>query len=225
MEVTDRGEKQTVSGVLCFLGTWSASQETYTWETSEPIHVPLRVSGRGLLEPTLAQLRDGRLLMVMRGSNDVFPPTWDGAVENGGHAWMTLSEDGGRTWSPVTDLRYDTGEPFYSPSTFSVLVRHSTTGTLCWIGNIIPEPAKGNLPRYPLYIAEVEETLPALKKHTLTLIDDRAPDSDSEAIQFSNFHVLENRETGEMELCMTRYGERASHWLHADAYKYSITVK
>ena len=36
--------------------------------------------------------------------------------------------------------------------------------------------------------------------------------------------VFENRETGEIELYLTRYGERASHRTHADAYKYTITL-
>lgn len=225
MEIADGGRPETVGGVLCFIGTWDAAEGRYAWEISEPIRVPHRVSGRGLMEPSIAQLTDGRLLMVMRGSNIVFPPTWEGTVDNGGHVWTTLSSDGGRTWSEVTDLRFDTGEPFYSPSAFSVLLRHGRTGKLLWIGNIIPEPAQGNLPRYPLYIAEVDEAAPALRKDTLTLIDDRDPERDSDAIQFSNFHAFEDRETGEIELYMTRYGERESHWLHADAYRYTITVR
>jgi hypothetical protein len=224
MEITDSGEKQIVSGVLCFIGKWNADDETYDWDTSSPIYVPRRVSGRGLMEPTIAGLGDGRLLMVMRGSNQVFPPDWQGEVENGGHAWMTLSEDGGYTWSPVSDLRYDSGEPFYSPSAYSVLLRHSRSGKLLWVGNILPHPAEGNRPRYPLLIGQVDEAIPALRKDTLTVIDDRDPESDTTEVQFSNFSVLENRESGEIELYMTRYGERHSHWLHADAYKYTIRL-
>ncbi len=221
----DIGDGETVSGILCFIGTWDPAAGSYSWETSQPIRVPHEVSGRGLMEPSITQLVDGRLLMVMRGSNEVFPPTWEGTVANGGHAWICLSEDGGRTWGPVTDLRYDTGDSFYSPSAFSVLLRHAETGKLVWIGNIIPEPAKGNLPRYPLYIGEIDETIPALKMDTLTLIDDRDIGSDSEEIQFSNFHAFEDRDSERIELYMTRYGERVSHWLHADAYKYTIAMR
>lgn len=39
-------------------------------------------------------------------------------------------------------------------------------------------------------------------------------DHDSPDGQLSNFKVLEDREAG----------ERKSHWLHADAYKYTCTV-
>ena len=153
----------------------------------------------------------------------IFPPNWEGTVENGGHKWISVSEDGGRTWSPVADLRYETGEPFYSPAAFAKVLRHSRTGKLYWFGNISPAPTQGNRPRYPLYIAEVEETISALKKSTLTVIDDRDPQSDTEAVQFSNFSVFENRETGEIELVLMRYGERTD-WRMADAYRYTIAL-
>jgi len=224
MEIADRGESETVGGVICFIGKWDPTVENFAWETSAPIYVPHRVSGRGLAEPTIAELRDGRLLLLMRGSNIVFPPTWSGTVENGGHVWMCLSEDSGHTWSAITDLRYDTGEPFYSPSAFSKLLRHDATGKLCWVGNISPTPTEGNSPRHPLYIAEIDEDIPALKQDTLTVIDDRDPATDGPKLQLSNYHVFEDREYGHLELYLTRFGERASHWLHANAYKYTITL-
>ena len=222
LEITDRGAKETVEAVLCFIGKWNRAEDTYDWEVSDPIHVPHRVSGRGLEEPAIAELADGRLLLVMRGSNVVFPRNWEGKVENGGHKWMSISEDGGRTWSAVTDLRYETGEQFYSPGAYAWLLRHSRTGKLYCLLNISPTPTLGNGPRYPLYIAEVEESIPALRKGTLTVIERPEP-TDTPEIQFSNFSVLENRQSGEIELYMTRYGERAD-WRMADAYKYTITL-
>ena len=224
MEISDRGETETVHGVLCFVGRWSPAEQTYRWEISQPIHVPHRVSGRGLQEPTIEELRDGRLLLVMRGSSVVFPSNWEGEVESPGRSWMSTSADGGRSWSDVTDLRYDTGEQFYSPATFDKLLRHSRTGKLYWFGNVTPSPPAGNLPRYPLYLAEVDESIPALKKDTVTVIDDRDPQKDSDQVQFSNFNVFENRETGDIEMYMTRYGERAVDWRAADAYKYTISL-
>ena len=55
----------------------------------------------------------------------------------------------------------------------------------------------------------MDETIAAIKKDTLTIIDDRDPEKDSKEVQLSNFSVFENRETGEIELYLTRYGERA----------------
>jgi hypothetical protein len=55
------------------------------------------------------------------------------------------------------------------------MLRDSITGKLCWFGNICPEPPNGNWPRYPLIIAEVDENKAALKRSTVTAIDDRNP--------------------------------------------------
>jgi hypothetical protein len=225
MEIVDDGGPETVDGIICFIGAWDSTEEDYSWERSQPICVPHRISARGLLEPCVAELSDGRLWLVMRGSNRTFiGDSWSGEVDNPGRKWMSLSDDGGRTWSPVTDLRYDTGEQFCSPSAFAKVLRHSDTGRLYWFGNICPEPSIGNRPRVPLYLAEVDESIPALKRDTLTVIDDRDPTTDTDMVQLSNFQVFENRESAEIELYLTRYAERPSHRTHADAYRYTITL-
>ena len=225
-EIPMRLDEETVDGVICFVGKWDVAKQTYIWEKSQPICVPHRLSARGLLEPSVAELSDGRLWMVMRGSNRTFQgDDWTGTVDNPGRKWMSLSVDGGRSWSPVTDLRYDTGEQFCSPSAFAKLLRHSRTMKLYWFGNICRGPSRGNRPRHPLYIAEVDESTPSLKKDTLAIVDDRDPVADSDVLQLSNFHLLENRQTGEIELYLTRYGERESSRTHADAYKYTIELQ
>ena len=208
-----------VGGVSCFLGKWNKRKNDYDWTHSKPVFVPVRVSTRGLSEPAIAELKGGRLLLEMRGANDGLDP-----VKYPGRKWMSLSRDGGKSWSPVTDLRYDTGEQFYAPATFAKLIRSRKTGKLYWIGNISREPAKGNLPRYPFYIAEVDEKVPALKKSTLTVIDDRSPE-DTAAVQFSNFTLLENRETLDLEIFLSRYGEKPDNVFSANAYRYILTFR
>ena len=141
-----------------------------------------------------------------------------------GRRWYTVSHDEGDSWEPVREWTYAGGGPFHSPSSMSQLLVHSS-GDCYWIGNITPNPPDGNGPRYPLYIAEVEESVPALKKDTLTVIDDRDPDSDPERVQFSNFSVFEHPETGDVELYMTRYGETPGNIWTANAYKYTITMR
>jgi hypothetical protein len=78
-------------------------------------------------------------------------------------------------------------------------------------------------------IAEVDETIPALKKGTVTIIDDRQPDQ-SDEVSFSNFSVNENRETHDIELWVTPIGAKArhkdspsDHW-ESDSYKYTLTI-
>jgi len=224
LEISEAGAMEQVEGIRCFIGRWDAVVQAYLWEVSDPVAVPHRVSGRGLLEPAIAELADGRLLLEMRGSTESVEVKWKGRVESQGRRWISVSEDGGRSWSPVSDLQYDVGGRFYSPSAFSSFLRHSRTGKLYWFGNITPTPPKGNLPRYPLYFAEMNESIPALKKETLTVIDDYDKQRDSPEIQFSNFRILEDRETGNIELYMTRYGESKDDRLKANQYKYTITL-
>jgi hypothetical protein len=70
----------------------------------------------------------------------------------------------------------------------------------------------------------VEEKIPALRRNTVTVVDDRRP-GQSDHIQFSNFSLLENRETHELELLITLYGERPNeHWATADCYKYWLRL-
>ena len=200
-----------VAGVICFIGRWSAVRNDYEWQRSQPVFVPRRISSRGMIEPDLSELRDGRLLLVMRGSNTEWTP---------GRKWMSTSDDGGLTWTPVTDLRYETGEQFYSPSSFPYTRRSSKTGKLYFIGNICDRPPQGNGPRYPLVIAEIDESVPAVKNDTVTVIDDRDPDSDAESVGIWGA-PFEDRESLDFELFATRFGQYAEG-LRADAYRYTL---
>lgn len=220
-----QGREQKVCAVTVFVGRWDEQADEYKWECSSPVAVPLQVSGRGLMEPTIIELTSGKLLMTMRGSTVIVPPVEGVEVESPGRHWMCVSEDGGMTWSDVTDLRYDTGEQFYSPSTLAKMFRHSN-GKVYWVGNICPEPPKGNMPRDPLVIAEVDEDTISLKKDTVSVIDSREGETNlHDLFQLSNFSVFENRQTGKVELYLTRLGEDAENWLKANVYRYVLTVK
>jgi len=164
------------------------------WHGSNPIYIDPNTSGRGLLEPDAAVLKDGRILVVCRGSNTPTTP---------GHKWMSHSDDGGRTLAPIEEFRYSDGGSFYSPSSIHRFIRSTRTGVLYWIGNICPLPPERNLPRYPLYIGVVDEERMALERDSLLIIDDRSAD-EPESLSFSNFLLLENRETLDIELYMTR---------------------
>ena len=217
----EQGEVEKVDGVACLVGHWNEARGAYEWTVSPRVAVSRRASSRGLMEPCIAELAKGKLMLEMRGSSTEVTP---------GRKWISVSDDGGRTWSGVSDLRYDDGERLYAPSTFARLLRSTKTGKLYWIGNISAEPPQGNSPRYPLYIAEVNEEIPGLRRRTLTVIDDRDPNRDTPLLQLSNFSAFENRETQEIELYLTRYGERGDGKSHvgdfwtADVYKYVIAL-
>lgn len=194
--------------------------DTGRWRASNRRFVDPTVSSRGLLEPDAAVLNDGRILVVCRGSD---------TPETPGRKWMTVSEDGGATIGPVKELLYDDGERFYSPSSIHRFYRpaarpavsDSLSDRLYWIGNIVPEPPAGNRPRYPLVIAEVDQERCAVVRESVSVIDTRAG-TEPEDLSLSNFQILQNRETGCLELYMTRDAAFENAQWRSSVYRYVI---
>jgi len=201
-------------GSVIFIGRWDPDRKDYAWTAGGRATISPDISSRGLMEPDLAELRDGRVLIIWRGSNTSKTP---------GRKWWSVSADGGKTLAEVRELTYDDGARFYSPSSYHRLIRHTVTGRLYWIGNISRVPPRGNWPRYPLIIAEVDEERLALRRSTVTIIDDRSRGEDEE-VQFSNFSLIEDRETHAFELILTLYGADPSNVFNADAYRYTVTL-
>ena len=197
--------------------------DTFVWDSSAPVRLDaFTESTRGLNEPALGRLDDGRTIMVMRGSNSFLP-----ALPS--RKWLSVSADGGKSWSYPQPWTYDNGSDFFSPSSISHLVRH-TSGRLFWFGNICPQNGDGNSPRYPLVVGEVDLVTGLLRHSTVTTIADRAADQSAQ-IQFSNFSVYEDRETREFVLDVTHYlpsGKQnrrgtAEAWT-GNVYRYRIAV-
>lgn len=188
---------------------------TISWELGGIVKGEPEVSTRGCIEPTLARLADGRILMVMRGSNDVRP-------ELPGYRWYSISTDDGKTWSPAASWCYESDEEFFSPSSCSQLLHHSN-GEIYWIGNICNENPRGNHPRYPIVIGRVDQDRAALIEDTVTVIDDRKP-GDGEVVTLSNFSAIEDREhhTVLLHLCRSSRGGDAP--FQGDCMRYEIEV-
>ena len=74
-------------------------------------------------------------------------------------------------------------------------------------------------------MAEVDEDRAALKKHTVTAIDDR-PDSADFNYQLSNFSLYENRDTHDLELFLTPYGQQKGRQnrMNADSWHYVLSI-
>ena len=101
--------------------------------------------------------------------------------------------------APWTDTD---GEPFFSPSSCSQLIPYQD-GRLFWMGNICPENPKGDNPRYPLVLCEIDRETGMVVKDSVAVIDDWRP-GESPCLTLSNFYARENRAEGGLTLHMTR---------------------
>ena len=207
----------TVDEMVTVIGEYRGDE--INWRLGQPLSVPPETSSRGLNENALTQLPDGRIAAVCRGDNSAFP-------EKPGYKWLSFSRDDGETWSPATPLPATGGEPIESGSNGSALVRSIKNGRLYWMGNLAlrGERANGNWPRSPLVIVEVQEEPFALKRDTIFVVDERGF-NDSPRVQMSNFRFYQDRETGDVVIFLTRYGEKSEkEWMVADYYRYRVEM-
>ena len=218
-EYHNPGAGFTWTDCMLLMGSWKPDGGI-AWTASERVCGDPERTSRGLIEPTIAELDDGSLIMVMRGSNDRIP-------NMPGYRWIGRSRDGGETWSDPVPWTYADGKLFHSPSSTSQLIPWRD-GRLFWVGNISPTNPKGNSPRYPLAIGEVDRDSGLLIGDPVHVIDDRQP-GESIHLTLSNFYAREDRESGHLLLHMTRlfaHDERrdgAIDWT-ADALQYRISL-
>ncbi len=184
------------------------------WSSSEPIKGDPARATRGMDEPTLGQLPDGRIMMVLRGSNDKNP-------DLPAYKWVSFSTDGGFHWTEPRPWTYTNGEPFFSPSACSQLLPHSN-GKLYWLGHIAATNARGNRPRYPVYLGEVDQRTGLLRSETLLRIDDRQADDD-EILMLYSLCAREDRRDHRICLQMSRLFAFPNAW-RGDALLYRISV-
>jgi hypothetical protein len=197
---------------LMLRGEWQGSR--LDWTASEPIRAGTGQSTRGMDEPTIEYLDGDRLLMVLRGSNDRRP-------DLPGYRWFSVSHDGGKHWTPAKPWTYDDGREFFSPSACSQLLRHPS-GRLFWLGNITAENPRGNRPRYPFVVGEVDRVTGLLRRTSIRTIDTLKSGEDS-ILSLSNFYARVDRRTHEIAIHMTRLFARSEEWA-GDAYVYRIAV-
>lgn len=202
------------------IGTFDAAGQV-NWTLGDPVPLEIGLSSRGLNEGAVAELRDGRLVMILRGSNHLWP-------DRPGCKWLSLSDDGGQSWSAAQPLQCDDGTLIESSATGSAIFRSTHDGRLYWVGNLCIDGRRpdGNMPRSPLVIAELSEQPVALRRATIRVID-RAAAHEHPDTQHSNFKLYQDRATGDLVLYLTRYGERGydnNAWLKADHYQYRVAM-
>jgi hypothetical protein len=173
----------------------------------------------------VVELKSSRILLVTRGSN-VQNAAWKTRIEEGtpSFKWFAFSDDGGKTFTEAEPWRFNDREVIYSAATISLFARSTKNGKLYWIGNIAPHTAYGNYPRYPLYIAEVDDKLGILKKETLTVIDTKR-EGEANEVQLSNFSFIEDRETLNFEICLDKiqqYDKNRPYF--GETWKYEIVL-
>jgi hypothetical protein len=184
------------------------------WKMGDTIKADPDRSTRGMDEATIGTLADGRVILVMRGSNDKKPNL-------PGYRWVSYSSDGGWSWAKPTPWTYTDGDSFHSPASCSQLLRHSN-GKLYWLGNISPINPHGNRPRYPFIIGEVDQDSGLLIRESIIKVDDREA-GESEILMLSSPYAREDRETKQIALHMTRVFAFPDGWL-GDAFLYRIDV-
>jgi hypothetical protein len=190
----------TFTEVVVLIGTWT-KEGRLRWEASQRVSGDPARTTRGLIEPTLAEFPDGRILMVMRGSNG-------GKADPNQHLpsykWFSVSRDGGRTWSKAEPWAYDDGRPFFSPSSMSTLLQHSS-GRYFWVGNVSLTNCAGNLPRWPMVVGEVDAKSLRLARHSQLVLDTEQPSDKTQGrLDISHFTLFEDRQTHEIVLTYPR---------------------
>jgi hypothetical protein len=214
-----------------YKNTWAPVDEMVTviaeWETEDSprfrlgraLQIEPERSSRGLDENALVALSDGRIAAVCRGDNSAFP-------ERPGYKWLTFSSNDGESWSAPMPLPATEGDPIESGANGSALFRSIKNGKLYWMGNLAlrGERAKGNWPRSPLCLVEVQESPLALKRDSIFAVDERSF-NDSPRVQMSNFRFYQDRVTGDVVIFLSRYGEQSEkEWMLADYYRYRVEL-
>ena len=190
----------TYTDVLVLMGTWT-NGERLSWRASQRVVGDPKRTTRGLIEPTLAEFPDGRILMVMRGSNG---GKADPRHELPSCKWFAVSPDGGETWSTPAPWTFEDGQTFFSPSSMSALFRHSS-GRCFWAGNLSASNCQGNLPRWPLAVGEVDpHSLKLIHSSVLTVDTQRPEDKNRGRLDLSHLTLLEDRETTQIILTYPR---------------------
>lgn len=190
----------TYSQVFCLIATWKEPRDDVIWDVTDPITLGTDNSPSGISECAVIELKDkpGHVLMVVRAGNEGdrtrTVPSWK---------WRTLSTDYGRTWSPLECFGFSDGTRFFSPTSQSNFVRSTKTQKVYWIGNISRVRPRSGWPRYPLAMAELDEKALALRKETVTILDDRTA-RDGSNMQLSNFDFVEDPQTQHVIIRLNR---------------------
>ena len=210
--------------LLVARGVWDANEGQYVISYSEPIIIDDTLSTRGLSEPMFAELEDGRIFCIFRTSTDI-PSGWTYRLSANAPAckYYVISEDGGKTFSAPQPWCYEDGEIVYSPASICQVVQSEINGKLYWIGNACSKnEVNGAYPRFPLYLIEINQETGLAIRESKILIDTRRS-GESDKVQLSNFCILENKESGTLEIYLSKLGQFSGKPTYeCETWKYTL---
>jgi len=105
------------------------------------------------------------------------------------------------TWTRPQPLRYDDGEPVWTPAAVHRFIRSEATGRTLCLANILPGPVYSQTPRYPLHVAQFDPERLCLLRDTVRVVQDLPPGSPVER-RYTNWGEYEDRQSGEIVLTM-----------------------
>jgi len=198
-------------------GRWVDGGPTMEWDLGGVIEVPKSVSPIGACEPDLLHLGSQRVVTTLRCQGD------DELGISSTRQWA-LSEDGGRTWTEPQPLRYDDGSMVWVPASIAAFEKDPRTGKAYWFANILDRPVTGQLPRYPLTIAEFDMSRFCIIKDSVTVIQD-LPEGAPPERSYTNFGHYVDRVTGEFVLTMMEAPRVSEKDLTADTIRFRVGIK
>ena len=168
-------------------GYWKQDMSAMDWVFGERFEVPKDKSRIGCCEPSITNLGNDVLFMVTR---------CQGSEEKGFYSakYCGVSTDRGTTWSAPELLKYEDGSTVWMPASCGRFYNSSKTGKTYLIANILDKPVFGQVPRYPLTIAEFDRENRCIVKESVQVIQDR-PEGAHEKVRYTNFGMYEDRLT------------------------------
>jgi len=209
-------DKQMFKGAV-LRGRWRNGGPTMDWDVGGVIQVPKSVSPIGGDEPDLLHLGGQRVLTTLRCQGDD-----EQGILSTRH-WA-LSEDGGRTWSKPQLLKYDDGSMVCVPASIGAFEKDPRTGKAYWFGNILDKPVTGQVPRYPLTIAEFDMSRFCIIKDSVTVIQD-LPEGAPVERSYTNFGHYVDRVTGEFVLTMMEAPKFDPVDFTSDCVRFRVRIK
>lgn len=206
--------------VKSWLGTWRSDLSGVDWEPVASLRVEPRVSLQGLDEPSACQLPDGRIFTLFRQCGSL-PSQHEQGCPN--VKLYCVSEDEGRTWSVPRPLTFEDDKYVDTSVSFTSAFCSTKNGRVYVILNIINRPFEGCDPRVALHIAEVDTDSFSVKRSTITVIDEIHEEHCYE-IGYSNWELLEDRDTKNMLLFMKLENTPVYDGYDWNSYRYEIEL-